>query len=490
MAALLAAIFFIRTLSLVTHVPVVGLANNYDMIRVQGCVDLYPVREDGSPPESNSWQAPIERYEFRSDVQPGCFFSTESLLALASLPALKAVAMFLAEGVVPLQAIGLLRWALFVSIVMIPLLLLLRGNPKSACVGLLVAAIVVADPGVTIYLNSLYAEYSAVAFAWLACLMTWAALRSSKPSTVVLVILFAASVLATLSKLQHLAFGLALFASALIAAVSFERGARPWRVLAVLGLAAALGFFTQAWNINRDYTNSISSANKTNTFLGAILGSSEDPESTADLLGLPRSCAVHAGKDWFSPDVQSSHPCPEILSASRARLIPLTWKDPNTLINVISKGAELTRPWVPHILGKVSGQVQAPLPTGILSLDPLISAVPVPVWKGLLLLALAVAVFLALPGTVRGLGVAERWLLIFLGGFPFMTLVTVVLGDGFADVNKQFHLGMVALLAFYIVSTCFVLQAGIGRRVASGGSALQSTSADQAQSNSGSSSIT
>lgn len=90
-AGIFLAVFFVRSGGLVLHEPLIGRANNCDMIRVQGCIDAYPVRDAQIPPESHRWQAPIPRYEFRNDLAPGGFVSTESLPTLAMLPAMRLV---------------------------------------------------------------------------------------------------------------------------------------------------------------------------------------------------------------------------------------------------------------------------------------------------------------------------------------------------------------------------------------------------------------
>lgn len=65
--ALLAASFY-RGAAILTSEPLLALANNYDMIRVQACINAYPVRAPGIPPWAGSGDAPIERYRFRDDV--------------------------------------------------------------------------------------------------------------------------------------------------------------------------------------------------------------------------------------------------------------------------------------------------------------------------------------------------------------------------------------------------------------------------------------
>jgi len=461
-ACVFVLVFFARMGALVLHDPLIGLANNYDMIRVQGCIGAYPVRDAQIPPEAASWQAPIPRYAFRTDLAPGCFVSSEAVLALAMLPALRFADAVSGERGFPLRLVGIVKWLLLSVVCLVPALLLFRQRDGAAAgaMSAFLAALVAADPAVTIYLNAFYAEYAALLFAWLAVGLLFVDLRAGRSHWLRDTLLSVAIVGACTAKLQHLAFGLWLLLP-LLALRLGRRGAIRNRTLALVATAAMAGLAIQAWNLERDFTASISRANKTNTYLGALLGTSQNPAATAAALGLPASCAEHAGKDWFSPGVEQSHPCPQVFDVSRLALARVLVREPETIGAMLVRGIDETRPWVTPILGKVEGEVQGEVPAYFPSLSGLVSAIPLPLWLAAFLLPLAFVPVLALaPG---GRCVAVRWLLMFLGGFPAATVATVVFGDGFADVAKQFHLGMAALLAFWLVAGACLAQA-VSRR--------------------------
>lgn len=459
MAVLASALLLLglaRALQLALHVPLIGLGNNYDMIRVQACIDAYPARPADVPAVSNSWQGPIARYVFRDDVEWGCFLSTESGVALAMLPALRAWDRIdEAEGF-PLRLVALLKLSLLCALLMLPLLALGK-SPAVGAKRLGLAAITAAiafDPSVTIYLASFYAEYSAFAFAWLAVALSWVLLASPRPSRTWAVVLGVATAAVVLSKLQHVGFALFLLAALLAAGLLARRFPPRALVLAVLigGIGATL---VQVRHLNSSATGSISMANKTNTFLGAVLESSDDPERTAHNLGLPARCSRHAGKTWFTPGMQEQHVCPELLETSRGRLALLLVREPATIAGVVLAGIAQVRPWIPWSMGKVEGEEGAPLPGHLPTLDRLLAPIPSTPW--FLLFALPACVTLG-AFALRGRPAPERaFVLVFLSLYPWFALATVVFGDGFADASKQFHLGMACLLAWYGFIACLAI---------------------------------
>ncbi len=452
-ACIFMLVFFVRAGGLVLHDPLIGLANNYDMIRVQGCIDAYPVRDAQIHPEEGSWQAPIPRYAFRDGYEPGCFASSESLLALAMLPGLRLADAVSSHQGFPLRLVGVVKWLLLSLVCLVPVLLLFRqGAWAAGAMAAGLAAVLAADPAVTLYFNTFYAEYAALLFAWLAVGVLFVDLHATESRWLRDVLLFIGIFGACTAKLQHVAFGLWVLLPLLALRLGRGHIIRN-RTLVLVAVSAIAGLALQAWNLDRDLTATISRANKTNTFLGAVLGSSSSPSNTTALLGLPAACAEHAGKDWFSPDVEQAHPCPEVFDVSRLALANVVLHEPATIFAVLVRGIDEARPWIPPVLGKIEGEVQGEVPAYFPSLSTAIAALPRPLWLAVFLLPLALApVFAFWPGG-DGPSVAVRGLLVFLGSFPTLTLATVVFGDGFADVPKQFHLGMTSLLAFYLVAS-------------------------------------
>lgn len=461
---LLILIAFVRGASLVGHDPMIGLANNYDMIRVQGCIEAYPVRDANVPPAANSWQAPISRYAFRDDVDAPCFLTSEALIALAAKPLLLTLAATAGDGSFPLQAIGWIKLALLLGVgVLVSAVFAARGRLYPAIVNAALLALVLLDPGVSIYFNALYAESAAVIFGYAALAAIYLHLDDERPSGFWLVLAGVSLFMATLSKLQHITFGLFVLLALLLAATLAARRI-PRRLLAVVGLAATLGAAAQAIHLNSPATAGIARANITNTVLEAVLGSSTDPGRTATRLGLPPQCADAAGKNWFAPGMETAHPCPEVFEVSRMDVARLALSEPRTLWTVAFSGVKRARPWVPDYLGKVEGGTQAPLPDSIPTLSRVLDRLPIPLFAALLLAPpLLIAVLLA--SRPRELSLAPAFALTFGALFPPLALVTVVFGDGFADTAKQFQLGTTVLLGFWLIFMAALLRRGGASRV-------------------------
>lgn len=449
----LLALAALRIGALVLHDPLLGVANNYDMIRVQACIDAYPDRAADIPPGSNSYNAPLPRYRFIHDVGAPCFLTSEALFAWAAWPGLAAWAQASDDGTFPLQFVGVLKAMLLWLVAALFSWLWWRDGRRGWALGnAVVALLVLADPGVTAFANTFYAEFAAV-FFWYATLaalaLAYTRERVGAAGAVLLAVLLA---LAILSKIQHVVLG--VFVLGVVVLMAWTHRRPPRGVLPALLAGAVLATAVQGWHMQSPLTRTIHDANQTNTFLYAALGLSADPARTAAALDLPPDCAAHAGKSWFTPGVPEQHPCPAVLDASRARLLTLAWRDPGTLARMLWTTLERSRAFVVPVLGKVEGLELAPLPPYQLSVDTLLVALPTPLFALWLLLPglLALARLLRPAGPPAG-----HLLLLALGLLPWLTLAVVTFGDGLADPAKQSHLGIASALAWWVIAACCLL---------------------------------
>lgn len=461
LAALL-ALAALRIGALVLHDPLIGVANNYDMIRVQACIDAYPDRPPDVPPGSNSYDAPLPHYRFVRDVGAPCFLTSEALFAFGAWPALALWAQGSDAGHFPLRIVGVSKAVVLWTLGALFSGLWWRDGRRGWAVGnAAVVALVLADPAVTVYANTFYAEFAAVTF-WYATLaavaLVWTRGRAGALACAAIAAVLA---LAILSKIQHVVLGAFLLGVLGLLQVAGQRA--PRRLLGAVAVSAALATCVQLWHMQSPQTRTIREANQTNTFLYAALGLSAHPERTAQALGLPASCAAHAGKSWFSPGVADAHPCPAVLTASRLRIVALLWRDPQTLARMVWTTLERMRAWVAPVLGKVEGRVLAPLPSSQPTLDPLIVAMPTPLFA-LWLLAPGVLGLAALRPRAA-LQPAQRLLLLALGLFPWLSLGVVTFGDGLADPAKQSHLALTAAVAFWLVGAMVVGQKIVKKQI-------------------------
>jgi hypothetical protein len=106
-----------RGIPILRSEPLLALANNYDMIRVQACIKAYPLRAPGIPPWAGSGDAPIARYQFRHDVGAPCFLSSEVLFARLARPLFKAESLRSGDGTFSIRWLGGVKFAVFFAAV-------------------------------------------------------------------------------------------------------------------------------------------------------------------------------------------------------------------------------------------------------------------------------------------------------------------------------------------------------------------------------------
>lgn len=448
-----------RGYAILFNSPLIGLANNFDMLRVQGCIRAYPVRADNVEPWAQSPQAPLLRYRFDKSIDPGCYFSTESWLARLYKPVLKKQSKLSGDGTFSIRSYGAFKLLLLVvSGLVISLLLLKNGLGFPSVVNAILFAVVFTDPGVVIFLNGFYAEFSAVLFAYLSVALVCVILFKKQGSKFEYALLLLCMVLVCLAKIQHFAFSLFLFSMVAVSTKFSELSkGTAIRLLSVMLFSAIIGAAIQLNHMSGMATGDMRKANITNTVLQGVLGSSKSPEATAALLGLPAHCAKHAGKTWFSPGVIENHPCPEVFDVSRLDIAALLLNDPTTIVSVFTGGIDRVRPWIPSYLGVVEGEYFGRLPDDIFTVDRFVSGLSRPAFGFLFLSPLVISLFFVAFRYSDSSGVTA--LLLFLSLYTQFSLVSVVFGDGFADVAKQFNLGMLSLLSFWIVFVLILAKA-------------------------------
>src|SRR2546421_4792781 len=77
---LLVALAFARMAALVLHDPLLGFANQYDMVRTGACVGLYPDLPPGKR-DAATPDAPLEQYRLGARHADACYWGSEALLA-------------------------------------------------------------------------------------------------------------------------------------------------------------------------------------------------------------------------------------------------------------------------------------------------------------------------------------------------------------------------------------------------------------------------
>lgn len=438
-----------RMATLWAHTPLIALANSYDEVRYSACFDLYPDRDVSIPPTRNSPEAPFARYRFIPNASPICYWSTELGFQGAAALVYRAQQAMTGEQAHSVRWIGAFKIAALLALwCAFGVAWLRRQEPWSALANGLLLPVLFADPAATIYLNTYYAEWTALLALY--ALVGLLLLHEGKPARGRAWGLLALAAFAlALSKIQHIVLPLGC-ALVVLALGWWRERAWPWQGRALL-LGAVLGLGVQVLQLQRDSDaiRAINVFNQADVVFTGLLPNSSDPAATAQHLGLPASCLQYAGlRAWQMPGFPADL-CPELRGVTRGRELAVLLREPDLTFRLGWQGLSALTSWVAPGLGLVEGGNFAPLPPDFFSLSAWI-ATP------LLRLLLLGVPFVAMAGLLltRRWRDAPRWylmtaltLIVTLG-----TLTVTVLGDGLADVPKQGHLIFAMALAWWVAA--------------------------------------
>lgn len=329
--------------------PVLAYANNADFIRQSSCVGLWHQHPDVLKTSAYPFY-PSSALIYDADVQlEHCVFSSDNLFAhiIAFLHQPGTVVAYWQYAGVKLLGFG-----------MFFLLAIYLAHDIRFCAFLLFV-LILSNWSLLAYVNTMYAEFSVICAMLLIFILgtQWVAGSQSHDYKNLILLALSISWLG-LSKLQW-----SIFASLLcliIALISFCRF-REWRsVLVFLSLAVALPVSFSMLNAKHlGPDTGAFKANKTNTFLMAILPAATDQSAALARLGLPEHCSVGVGYSWYSPELAAGHPCPEVFNVKRSQLLSLFVSQPATLITPVLRALDEIRPLYPDYLGVISPDSKA-----------------------------------------------------------------------------------------------------------------------------------
>ena len=340
-------------------------------------------------------------------------------------------------------------WKVVFIIICLVILIFYADNPASKIAISVAFLLVFGDLASLLYFNTFYLEFSVVAgcFLSLSAVALLIAIPDKPKKYLVVFSIFSLAWLA-FSKQQYLP--LASFLSLALAVIFLYR----WRArkTSLIFLLFSLFFPIAFGLLNKDdkgHMKSINLANKTNTFLWAVLPEARDKEAALSNLGLPSSCLSGIGKSWYSPGVQQNHPCPEVEKLSRIRLIRLFIVDPSTFIQPMYKAILGTHPLYPDYLGHLENPAAVNSSKYIFykvtSLTTWVARLPPQVYflASLIPMISGVAFIFVLIGTGNSKkynNEFNRLILAFivLGGLASLYAIgSSVFGDGYADLHKH-----------------------------------------------------
>ncbi|QJR12381.1 hypothetical protein DSM104443_03467 [Usitatibacter rugosus] len=438
-----------RAALLIAHEPIVGYANQYDMARTSACTGLYPavdvaVRERASP------EAPLPLYSLGAPKREGCYPSTE--VALTGMTVAAAVAFGAPPTQVRLKWIGTVKLTLL-AVVALLLAFAFHGHPAAALYHGLVFFFVMADPAVTLWLNTLYTEFALLASLY-ACIGAICAIALTDRGSLVLSVTLAGSLVALAFSREQFA----LLAPALVAA------AWPWLWrrsphftvtafgIAVVASMLAFGLLSRP--------GAVREVNRTNTYLGVVLPAAGDPKDAAQVLGLPERCAALSGATWYLPRGEVlREKCPEVFGLSSLAFLRFVPADPRLLVRSVARVLPATQAVTPAYLG-VLGDAKGVTVDGLepwnRSLLQLAAThMPGPVFAALVIASMLAAFLAAIAAALWARPASDDpatslLLAMLLGGTVIYAVLTTVFGDGMSEASRHFLPGWLAMAALVL----------------------------------------
>ncbi len=443
-----------RMFSLVTHSPVLGYANSYDMIRLQACHQIWPA-DDGIDITSGTPAAPIHRYALDKKVKTPCFPSSELLFTGTAIELAKLKNHITGEKLVSIKMIGFVK-AFFLAItILIAQLYFLRCNNNIAmATNAISALIVLSDPGVTLYFNTFYSEFSAVYFLYLS-LIGIVFLADAQCHITRLLPLLAGLLGLGFSMPQHAP--LAFFIGLLLAGY-LQFSAKKWGGALIILLFSALPLTLQSSGFLSSNDKSLDFANKVN-FTGSALSLTQQPDKLLNNLQLPDSCKVLAGKNWYNKEVQDKKYCPELSAANHPKISIALLKDPALLVTFLQNSAPSLKNWVFDLYGQVEGEKTGTAIQHQASIDNVLRVTPGAVFLFMALLPALLSIIVLLIGKLRS-GICYTFLLYSLLVFAIQVAVffLALSTSGITGLAKNLHLYIPLLLPPLVLTPAALYQ--------------------------------
>ncbi len=473
LTVLLIGLAALRVFYFVLHDPMFGYGNQFDMGRTAACLDLWP-QLPGGPRDIGYFEAPVEKHRIVKIESQQCYPGVEAAFDRLALELDGLRRHFTTDpDQVDMRAIGLFKAVLLLAAVW-RVNAALRVRPGVALIHASILLIVIADPLNTLYLNTLYGEFFAVLGAYLATAGIAALVinRTRSAQTGILLLLGAGVLCLAFSRMQHVL--LPIFFIVLFAMLKFGgRGNSDlpherriaWLVIAVLGLATIVSI---ASNLRFGANNPVfHEVNRSNMLFGALLPASNDPENTARTLGLPQECVLLSNSSYFRIAARGlKGACPEALAIPPLALFSAFAVQPRVWATVFGRGLLLSSGWRLPYVGEVARGNFEKVRSGPLGLSASLSGLSrkldfsghaifwlLPLWAGLVAgLSLAWGKLLGRNVKADGDTGPIRVVLFCLTVIIISVWVSALFGDGYSELARHLHLGIVAALVSWLIA--------------------------------------
>lgn len=458
-AAIVTAFFILcmgigRIFNLVLHDPVIAYANSYDMIPLQACHQIWPA-VPGVDIRSGTPAAPLRPYSITQHVDTPCQPSSELLFTWTAIKLANLKNIVTGSKLVSIKTVGAVK-AIFLAATafLLQVFLYRRRQIGGMCLNALAVLLVLADPGLTLYLSTFYTQFSAAYFLYLLAAAVVVLQLHRRDYFFPGGVLLCASLLGLgLSMPQHAVLALVL---GVVMSACYFRKKSPLVAGVVLAFSI-VPYFLQTGNWLAPANDRLDFANRTNVF-SAILEASPDQSQAVAILKLPETCTVLAGKKSYDRDVMAQHPCKEIQQVNNWNMALLLLLQPSLTEQMLLKVMPVMAGWTIEYYGQVEGEkfasasayyrsilfVTRSIPKAWL---PWIFSIPAVCWLLLVFSRKATARKLQPYEYFFGLMVTAQW----------AALLIALLSFGFVDVVKNAHLAALLALLNVLVLAVWVI---------------------------------
>jgi hypothetical protein len=432
-----------RVLSVVSADPIVGYANQYDMARTSACLNFWPITEQ---PRLANVSAPIQRYQWRDHGQAECYVSSEVWIDQLTLVFARWYAGQSAE--IDLRWIGGAKALLLLCAMLLVHWQLSIPQPAHSApqnlaplLHALLFAVVISDPLLTLYLNTLYTEFAAALACYLLLGLGVASLRTinTKPSAVVSIGFGLGLLLLSCSRVPNAAVALLLVLPAILWI------ARTWLVRVAWFAAVLVGVGLAIHNQAR--FPSVSMTNAANTLLHSTLPAAKDPVAMIQALGLPTACSkLNYTSAYVQRGTDSFQTCFAETKFSRLKLLGYWLSQPADALRFGMRGVVQSQAWRLGYVGEVAGvdfgkTTHWSITTAVTKLSP----------AAYLSIIAGIVGLLIVMVTQNRHAPAMCWLLVSLLILILAPSAIALLGDGYSEFPRHAHLASLAICVSALV---------------------------------------
>jgi hypothetical protein len=418
----------VKILATVRTSPLIGYANNWDFVRESACYGVWEQYPNGKNKTEANREGPVNPLLYDGDRHP------EWCVHVIDNAFIRLILAFHNLGdKIDLRTVGTLK-AVFLLGMMSWLMVLLRKKSHQL-VAALTFLLAFGDIAYLSFFNTLYAEFSMLAGAFLSLFGLLMLAYDARPRRSSIAFCIVSLLFFGLAKTQYMP--LALVAGMVMGVIVFMRQRAVAPAVALLTAAVAMPIGFNIANRRSDLMRNMSIANLMDTVMVAVLPNTRDPLASMRKIGLPEHCSKGLGVSWYDLDVAHDLPCPELANLGRTKLIGLFLWDPTSFFRPMSLAINKIRPLQLNYLSNTEN-VLVRNSKGyrflkLTSLSTALDRLPPSAFFVLIVAALAMSV-----GSLLAIRRSSPAFLCSAGGaLIFYALFSSVFGDGFFEISKH-----------------------------------------------------